>query len=253
MLIGICSCNSTMEQNQEQKAVELVQTSEDSLSTNYNKGNEIEYLTAEEVSPIDYIGSDNSVPSSTKGNLVYYCPDKMLENTCNNVSVCISTAEAKRAVINLAHRVRQSSGGDESEIMSDISQSSIEIYPKMKVELKYDDDDFVTIYQPENPDLIFDGKSDMNWDWIIKPQRVGNTQLSLIVSAYDKKHDQWVSVDIPPKIFNISVQVDPRSYLSKLWGFLENNPEWIFAQVIFPVVGFYAGRRRRKKNVNNAQ
>lgn len=183
----------------------------------------------------------------TKGSLVYYCPDRMLENTCSNVSVCISTDEAKRAAEHLAQRVQESTGGNESEIMEDISGNSISIYPKMKVELKYDDNDFMTIYKPENPDLIFDGESDMNWGWIIKPLKVGKTQLSLIVSAYDKKNDQWVSVDIPPKIFDISVKVDPRGYLTKLWEFLENNPEWVFAQVIFPVVGFYAGRRRRRK------
>ena len=87
----------------------------------------------------------------------------------------------------------------------------------------------------------------MNWDWIIKPLNVGKRQLTLIISAYNKTNDQWISVDIPPKIFDISVKVDPRGYLAKLWGFLETNPEWIFAQFIFPVVGFYSGRRRKKR------
>lgn len=191
--------------------------------------------------------SEIIAPPKEEGNLVYYCPPKMLENTCNNVSVCISISEVKKAAESLAQRVSESSGGDPLKITKDISDISIEIYPKMKVELKYDEKDFEVIHEPNNLDLTFDGTSDLNWDWIIKPLNVGGKQLTLVVSGYDKVNKQWVYVDVPPKVININVMVDPRSYLSKLWSFLTNNPEWLFIQIFFPIIGFYVGRRRKKK------
>jgi hypothetical protein len=87
----------------------------------------------------------------------------------------------------------------------------------------------------------------MNWDWIVKPLKVGAVQLSIIISAYDEKNGRWIAVQTPPRIFTVKVQVDPRSYLSKLWGFLQTNPEWLFVQILFPVIAFFYGKRKGKK------
>lgn len=184
----------------------------------------------------------------TKGVLVYYCPGRMLENTDNNVSVTITKAALRQAIEQLGDKVAATTGKPVELIQKDITGSSILIASKMKVELKYGEKDFETIYKPENDDQIFDGNNDMNWDWIVKPMRVGTLQLSIIVSAYDEKNGRWIAAQTPPKIFHIKVQVDPRGYFAKLWSFLEINPEWLFVQILFPLVAFFFGRRQGKKS-----
>lgn len=184
----------------------------------------------------------------TEGTLVYYCPNRMLENTNNNVSVIIKKATMQDAIEQLEEKIAKTTGKPVKLIQRDITGSSIKIATKMKVELKYSEKDIETIYKPEYDDQIFDGTNDMNWDWIIKPLRVGTIQLSIIVSAYDEKNEKWVAVQTPPKIFNIKVQVDARGYFVKLWEFLEKNPEWLFIQVLFPLVTFFYGKRQGKKS-----
>jgi len=183
----------------------------------------------------------------TEGTLVYYCPSRMLENTDNNVSVTITKAALKQAIDDLEKRVAATTGKPSESIHENITGSSITIASKMKVELKYADKDFQTIYKPEYDDQIFDGENDMHWDWIIKPTKVGNLQLSIILSAFDEKNGRWIAVQTPPKIFDIKVQVDPRGYFSKLWGFFGDHPEWLLTQLLFPLAAFFYGKRQKTK------
>jgi hypothetical protein len=186
----------------------------------------------------------------SEGSLVYYCPRRMLESTDNNVSVTITKAALAKALANLERRIAQTSEATAAEIHESTGGSAVTISQKMKVELKFSGDDFQTIYKPENDDQIFDGVNDMNWDWIIRPLNVGSAQLSIIVSAFDETNNRWVAAQTPPKIFDINVQVDPRGYFSKLWGFLGANPEWLLTQLIFPLIAFFYGKRQGKKTTN---
>lgn len=181
------------------------------------------------------------------GSFVYYCPTRMLENSDNNVSVTITKADLVEAILQTEKRVASTTGKPVELIHKDVNGRSIEISTKMKVELKFSEKDFETVYKPENNDQIFDGYTDMNWDWIIKPTKVGITNLSIIVSAFDDKNGQWHAVQTPPKIFTIKVQVDPRNYFSKLWEFLEKNPEWFFIQILLPLITFFFGKRQGKR------
>lgn len=186
--------------------------------------------------------------SNFQGTLVYYCPGRMLESTDNNVSVTITKAALNQAIDQLERKVAATTGKSTESIQNDITGSSIKIAAKMKVELKYGEKDFETIYKPENDDQIFDGTNDMNWDWIIKPLKVGLAQLTIIISAYDEKNGRWIAAQTPPKIFNIKVQVDPRGYFAKLWEFLETHPEWLFMQILFPFIAFIFGKKLGKKS-----
>ncbi|MBL7966471.1 MAG: hypothetical protein JNK09_05685 [Prolixibacteraceae bacterium] len=183
----------------------------------------------------------------SEGSLVYYCPRRMLENTDNNVSVTITKAALAKAIANMERRIAETSNDTAAEIHESTGGSAVTISRKMKVELKFSDDDFHTIYKPENDDQIFDGENDLNWDWIIRPLNVGSAQLSIIVSAFDENNQRWVAAQTPPKIFDIKVQVDPRGYFSKLWGFLGANPEWLLTQLLFPLIAFFYGKRQGKK------
>lgn len=183
----------------------------------------------------------------TDGSVVYYCPRRMLESTDNNVSVTITKVALAKALANLERRISESSGVPAVEIREGTGGSNLTISRRMKVELKFAEDDFQTIYKPENDDQIFDGEQDMNWDWIIRPKNVGSAQLSIIVSAFDEINNRWMAAQTPPKIFDIQVQVDPRGYFSKLWGFLGANPEWLLTQLLFPLIAFFYGKRQKSK------
>ena len=183
---------------------------------------------------------------TTRGAMAYYCPKKMLESSDNIVSVTISKESLNATINKLTTRVANSSGIDAATVAKDIDGTPIKISKKMKVELIYADENFQTVYKPQNLEQLFVG-NDLNWDWIIRPNKTGRLQLSIVVSAFDQVQEKWVSAQSPPKVIEITVQIDPRSYLSKLWSFLESNPEWLFVQVIFPVIAFFVGRRKRKK------
>ena len=183
----------------------------------------------------------------SEGSVVYYCPRRMLESTDNNVSVTITKTALAKALANLERRIDESSSASAAEIHESTGGIAVAISRKMKVELKYSSDDFQTIYKPENDDQNFDGENEMNWDWIIRPLNVGSAQISIIVSAFDENNQQWVAAQTPPKIFDIKVQVDPRGYFSKLWGFFGNNPEWLLTQLLFPLIAFFYGKRSGKK------
>lgn len=182
------------------------------------------------------------------GSIVYYCPARMMENSDNNVSVTITKTDLKDAIIQIEKRVEATTGKPAELIKKDVNGTTISISAKMKVELKYSDKDFETIYKPENDDRIFDGTNDMNWDWIIKPMNIGTKQLSIVVSAFDALNGRWIAVQSPPKIFDIKVQVDPRSYFARMWKFLQANPEWLFTQMLFPVIAFFFGKKQGRKS-----
>lgn len=183
----------------------------------------------------------------SEGSVVYYCPRRMLESTDNNVSVTITKAALAKALANLERRIAETSDATAAEIREGTGGSAVTISRKMKVELKFSSDDFQTIYKPEIDDQNFDGENDMNWDWIIRPLNVGSAQISIIVSAFDENRQQWVAAQTPPKIFDIKVQVDPRGYFSKLWGFFGDHPEWLLTQFLFPLAAFFYGKRQKAK------
>lgn len=183
----------------------------------------------------------------SEGSVVYYCPRRMLESTDNNVSVTITKAALAKALANLERRIAETTDATAAEIRESTGGSAVSISRKMKVELKFSSDDFQTIYKPENDDQNFDGENDMNWDWIIRPLNVGSAQLSIIVSAFDETNQRWVAAQTPPKIFDIKVQVDPRGYFSKLWGFFGTHPEWLLTQLLFPLIAFFYGKRQKAK------
>ena len=198
--------------------------------------------------PSMHSGNINAQEQHEQGSIVYYCPSRMLENADNNVTVTITKAALDQAIKQLEEKFSKVYKQPVELFQHNVAGSSISIATKMKVELMYSEkNEFEIISKPDNVEQIFDGTNELNWDWIIKPLKVGPTQLSIIISAYDKKFGRWVSVQTPPKIISINVQIDPRGYFSKLWGFLEAHPEWIFMQIIFPIIAFFVGRKRKKQ------
>lgn len=143
----------------------------------------------------------------SEGSLVYYCPRRMLENTDNNVSVTITKAALAKALSNLERRIAETSDATAAEIQESTGGSALTISRKMKVELKFSNDDFHTIYKPENDDQIFDGENDLNWDWIIRPLIVGSAQISIIVSAFDENNQRWVAAQTPPKYLTLKYRL----------------------------------------------
>lgn len=185
-------------------------------------------------------------PTNANGTFVYYCPAHMLENTDNCIAVSITTAEVQQAIAKLRENVVNATGKSEDEIDADVKGIKIAIATKMKVEVKYDEEDFKTIDAPQSEYQIFDGVSDMNWYWIVKPRRVGRTQVSFVISAYDEQNGQWAQVEMP-KVYTVQVKIDPRGYFAKLWDFLGDNPEWIFVQVVFPLAAYFWGKKQGKQ------
>lgn len=197
-------------------------------------------------------GKIDSVPFKrleSKGSLAFYCPKYMIENTACNVSLIISKDSLEKVKKLLSEKMLKAvTNSIEKSIKKDIEAHSLTVYEKMKVELKFDAEDFDLLASPQNETVVFNQNTNQReWDWVVKPKKPGNLQLILIVSAYSEKEGVWIAVESPPRIFNIGVNVDPRGYLVKLWGFFGTNPEWLFMQVFFPVIAFFTGRKIARK------
>lgn len=187
-----------------------------------------------------------------KGSIAFYCPKKMIESTATNVSVIISKNDLAKVKQLLENKIAAITNKNEKEINQGIEVHPIDIYSKMKVELKYSDGDIEVISKPETEALLFNNTiKEQEWDWVVKPKKLGSLQLILAVSAFNEVNNEWIAVETPPRIFNIVVKVDPRNYFTKLWLFLEDHPEWIFMQVLFPVIAFFVGKKRGKKATGN--
>jgi len=192
-------------------------------------------------------GKKTSAPH--KGNIAFYVPVKILENTATNISVIISKDSLERVVKGLVKTLMDAEVGKNADkIRQGVRAQPINIYPKMKVDLKFSSGDFEELSGPGREFLEFDSTTvQREWDWVVKPKKTGNLQLVLIVSAYNESNGDWILVQSPPRVFNVVVQVDPRSYFVKLWAFLGENPEWLFIQILFPLIAYFMGRKKGKK------
>ncbi len=198
---------------------------------------------------VERADSIQKTKTESQGSLAFYCPKYMIENTACNVSLLISKDSLEKVKKLLSEKMLKSvTNSTEKSIKKDIEAHSISIYEKMKVELKFDVNEFDLLASPQNETVVFTQNTNQReWDWVVKPKRPGNLQLILIVSAYSEAEGVWIAVESPPRIFNIGVRVDPRGYFVKLWGFFGANPEWLLTQLLFPVVTFFVGKKRGKK------
>ena len=183
--------------------------------------------------------------SKFKGNIISYCPEKMIEDTPNIVSITISKKELEAAIKDVEEKVEINNTAINVNPEKDFETLPVTISKMMAVKLFCDEGDFVVLTHPENTEQEFDGSNDMVWDWTVIPKKVKTLHLTFTITAYNSINDKWVEAG-SPIILNTTVKIDPRSYFSQLWSFFKGKPEWLFTQLLFPVVGYYVGRRKSR-------
>jgi hypothetical protein len=192
-----------------------------------------------------YADEEPDTFKAAKGNVVFYCPKSMVEDVSSTVCVTITREGLQKALDELVADVTESTSKSSTPVKNDFNGKSINIKERMRVELIFaNSDDFEVMSSPNNLDQYFDGKNDMDWVWIITPQKAKTLRLSIKISAYDKKNGRWMEEKMP-ETFDIKVQVDPRGYFAKLWAFFKQKPEWLLSQIVLPFIAFYFGKRRR--------
>jgi hypothetical protein len=188
----------------------------------------------------------SSEDAGIKGSLAFYAPKRMREKMANNVSAIITCSDIEYALKELQSRIQEiQPSKTPEEITNGTEAYVIDVFKKMKIHLEYSPDDFEVVYKPQKEEQVFTTQNTLEWDWVIKPKKTGNKQLTLIVSGCNDVNGECLPLKAP-LIFNIQVDVDPRTYVANLWDFLNEHPEWLFVQVLFPIVAYYAGKRQRK-------
>ncbi len=178
-----------------------------------------------------------------QGHLVYFCPESMIEGEQNVVSALISKDELRRVMANMNQSL-SAAVEEERRESGDLRTQKVGISRKMVAILRVSPQDFDMLEGPTSDTLEFDGERDLRWTWYIAPREARPMTLSLVVQGFDEVNKRWVQAS-DPIIMKTRVKVDGRSYLAKLWLFFKTNPEWAFTQILFPVVAFYAGRRKK--------
>jgi hypothetical protein len=176
----------------------------------------------------------------SKGSVAYYCPTKMIKGQEYFVTVSISKDSLGKLIQQVKNQIQ---GVDSAANLADVHGDGILIGERMRVELVVPPDDFKIISPPTVTDQAFLNSQTLEWDWIIEPTAVKNDiQIYIRVSAYNLNgSDTWVEVKHPPKLFQVNIQIDPRDFWDKIIGFLSDNPEFLLAQILIPVLTFFFG------------
>lgn len=175
-----------------------------------------------------------------KGSVAYYCPTKMIKGQEYFVTVSISKDSLEKLIQQVRNQIQ---GVDSTANLADVHGDGILIGERMRVELVVPPDDFKIISPPPATDQVFLNSQTLEWDWIIEPTAVKNDiQIYIRVSAYNLNGSgTWVEVKHPPKLFQVNIQIDPRDFWDKIIGFLSDNPEFLLAQILIPVLTFFFG------------
>ncbi|MBS1535275.1 MAG: hypothetical protein JST78_09370 [Bacteroidetes bacterium] len=190
--------------------------------------------------------SEPSEPTtSPEGSVVVYCPEKMIEATPNIISVTISKAELKKAIEKVKNEVAKIQASQIKHSQNDVQGQTIPLAEKMKVSLISNDEDFKILDKPVSEEQIFGAQTELKWYWTVVPKEIKKMQMQIKIYSFDEKQQKWIDNNFPI-VTETTVTIDPRGYIAKLWTYFQAHPEWLLSQIIFPVVGYYAGQRKKR-------
>jgi hypothetical protein len=183
------------------------------------------------------------------GSVAYYCPAKMIIYQPSFITVTIAKEDLKALINSVDSISKQIAPGAKAQ---DVKGDTIEVTKKMKVALVFSSDNFKFIDTPSMPIQSFGNNKELTWEWSVQPLKIDDHVLvGIHVFGYDNTGDaQWVEVVHPVKTFYVKVTVDGRTFWDKTLTFFEQNPKFIWASIIIPIVTFFGGilfGKRRKK------
>jgi len=190
------------------------------------------------------------VKTNTKGYAIVYCPSKMITHVPSIINAQISKDQLSAAYLTFIKKIQDQNPNKKiTAIEKDIKGDSIDIYENMSVAIEFDADDFKEVSKDNDVTQSFNGKNELEWDWIIKP--LHSTEKSIIIFKFyyrDPATNQEMS--ILEKTISISVQVDTRSYFEKWGDFLLDDPKITLTVIVIPLItflgGFFTGKRKKK-------
>ncbi len=188
--------------------------------------------------------------SIKKGTALVFCPAKMIRDVPSIINATISKKEFDAAYAEFAEKVLdQNPRLKQEQISKGIKSDSVILYKKMMVSIEFDKDEIKLVSGDNNEIKEFDGKSSLEWDWIVKPQQV--TRRSIIrVRFYgidEKNHENLVH----EKTIDIKVTVDARSFVDKWSDFLLEDTKTTITAIVIPFLTFLGGFISGKKKMKN--
>ncbi len=187
---------------------------------------------------------------SATGTAMVYCPAKMIKGVPSIVNATISKDELSEAFTKFNRKMQQLNPDKKKENISrDIKGDMIDIYERMGVTLEFDPEDFKQISDNDSPTKAFKNKSELEWEWVIKPLHSTRKSIINFKFYYIDPNDSSTNY-IFQKTISIDVTVDARSYVDKWEDFLLDDPKTTTTAIVIPLVtflgGFLTGKKKKK-------
>lgn len=195
------------------------------------------------------IKDTSAKPSFAKGYAMVYCPHKMITHVPSIINAEITKNDYETAYANFVHKLHSQDPEKSIEaVKGDIKGDSLMLCRRMRVAIEFDSEDFHQVSKNDNGIKSFEGTNTLDWDWIIKPLR--STEKSIVTFKFyciDSTTNE--EAEVLKKTINVAVQVDARSYVSKIGDFLLDDPKTTVTAILIPFIsflgGFFTGRKKK--------
>ena len=178
-----------------------------------------------------------SIPNEekrVKGYAMVYCPPKMITHVPSIIDAQISKSDLSAAYSKFIQKVQSQNPNKKiAGIEKDIKGDSIDIYENVSVAIEFDGDDFKQVSRDNDVKQSFNGRNELEWDWVIKPLHSAEKSI-IIFKFYYRDPTTNQEMSILEKTISISVQVDARGYLEKWGDFLLDDPKTTLTVIVIP-------------------
>ena len=189
---------------------------------------------------------DSLESSEFDGQLLIDCPKKMIEKREYDIQAVVARNFNKAEILQ-AISSAQSVSLEETTNNSKIF--NVTLSNRIRMQIAFDTEDFKLI--SEQKDFEKNIEQGPEWFyWKIKPLKPGKDK-KLTFVLQNLKDGEW-STYKAPQTFTVEVDIDATNFVTNVWEFANDNPEWAMTTIILPLISFVAGRFIRKKKQDEA-
>lgn len=127
---------------------------------------------------------------------------------------------------------------------------NINIYKALKIELIDPDKAFNITNIHENSRQEIDSSGDYRWHWSVTP--ITNLSEARLIIKVGAEAPNGTVKTIDDKTIYIKVKIKNRQIIRDIWIYLMDNPQFIIAAILLPLIGYfgkrYIERKRAKKS-----
>ena len=187
---------------------------------------------------------DVSSNSNFNVEMLVYCPSIMKEGAEYNVLAKVFHEINEEEINDFLQEIQDDDISDQ-EKRNDIIAKQLSVTKAFHVTIIFDENDFSLISGDVTQKCIVSSEPQYP-EWTIKPIRPGKNK-NIILKIENVFSDGTKYKSLPNQSILIDVKVNNRDFLTNIYMFLRDNPEYTLSSVIIPVLTYFFGIRRGRK------